>query len=398
MSLKRNYLSILKSKEAEINALQKLDDKIKGNMNVLVELTPVPFKYVKKNKILACSIHSHLRGIADRLSHALARPLFDQSMKTVFLDGHYIDAKTYDEKGFWPTIFCGEQLRQRWIDVIPVIEFEQAPEFYNAVCQFIQKNDQDLCIRIPWKQFQILDYCSEQLNSIFKKFNIEENKIHLILDFEDLSDYSKKPDKLSRIEFLKEVRIYLKFFPSVEKFKSICIAGSSIPKSFSKMDENSEKEVERLEWWLWSKLVDSNDDLATKLLFGDYGTEWCGLRIGGGNISCPVYGRYLVDQKIKIYKKRDIKFGVKQFSEICREIIRTKTFKGANHSQGDQFIFEIAKSLRKPGRPVFWKEIGLNHHITSVTLAVLEHLSLIRKRQERTMATMVSKESSIITH
>jgi len=393
MSIKGNNLSILKTKEAEINALHKLDGKIKKNMDVLMELTPVPVKYVNKNKILVCSVQSHLRGIAEGLSQALARPLFDQSMKTIFLDGRYVDARVYDEKGLWPTIFCGEQLRQRWIEVIPVIGFEQIPEFYDAISNFIRKNDQCLCIRIPWKQFQILDYCSKQLNSIFKQFNIGKDRIHLIVDFEDLSDYSKMPDRLSRAEFLKKVRVYLKIFPDIEKFRSIYIAGSSIPKSFSKMKENTEREIERVEWWLWRELVNSNDDVAARLKFGDYGTEWCGLRIGGGNIPCPVYGRYLIGQNFKIYKKGDIRFGVKQFSEICKEIIKLKSF-DSSYSQGDRFIFEIAKLIRKPEGPVFWKEIGLSHHMTSVALEVLKHLSSLGKKQRGALATMVYKKSS----
>jgi len=157
----------LKSRASEFGALKALRPELKKGMGLILEITPIP---LNKQGYPKRTAESHLNRIIHSLFDSLCDPLFDKYKREVFLEGQLLDHRVYDEKRFWPTIYCAERLEKRGIEVIPVIRFARSPEFYDAISRHSKENNRDICLRISWNEFQLLDYCNKEIGLLLKNF------------------------------------------------------------------------------------------------------------------------------------------------------------------------------------------------------------------------------------
>ena len=68
-----------------------------------------------------------------------------------------------------------------------------------------------------------------------------------------------------------------------------------------------------------------------------------------------------------IIKKRGVRHtGFEQFRDLCRALINTDEYSGADFSWGDKYINLCAAGAVDAGNATTWRRVGMNHHLTLV--------------------------------
>lgn len=224
--------------------------------------------------------------------------------------------------------------------------------YYNFSCIELARKAGKALIRVKQKDFKN----KEQILSLIKATGLKDENIKVMLDLETIHNNIDE--------------IYDEIVSTLPFFNNIIIAGNSVPSTTAGIKNNSYKEIDRKEWFLYQALKEANANLA----FGDYGVRHHE-SIGYDNNFIPrvdVKLIYTTDTGFMIFRGEQAnakgKNGSKSIIPICKQIAEIEDF-DKSYSYGDAKIYEIAmqptdgKEL-KTGNSGEWIKIGHTHHIT----------------------------------
>jgi hypothetical protein len=152
------------------------------------------------------------------------------------------------------------------------------------------------------------------------------------------------------------------------EWRSVTVAGTSMPDNFADYDTDDTHTIERAEWTLWQHLISLS--LPYRLDYGDYATVAINPAPEGIRWGYPISVRYTLPTQFLICR------GVRTRGEGAREldeqliahantIVRYKK-RSRLQCWADETIDKIAAEREKPGNLENWVKIAVNRHIARV--------------------------------
>jgi len=363
MSLKfddTHYVPILKGKQGELDAIQETPSKIRGAFTPLLEIPPIPLKYVagEDEPIPAKSIDDHVADMAEKLAEAVG------THSPVFIDGFYVEEEENLADGSEPIAGLLSVLREKGVQFIPTTGLDRAKEYGEAMKTAIEDDGRGCCLRLWEPDLESLADLESQIKSLLRFLAVDESDVDLLVDF--------GPDVPAR----SALPYQIKALPMLKKWRTLTLASSSFPMNMESIAQNSIAELEREEWLAWMFLRSKKQSLMRMPTFSDYAINHPELsevdpRVMrmSPNIRYTVEVNYVV-AKGKAYprKAEGKKPGLAasdQYPKLAQAIMRHPNWAGKKFSWGDGFI-EACSRKACVGSATNWRAVGTCHHIAFV--------------------------------
>jgi Beta protein len=364
MSLKFNhghYVPILKGKQGELDAIRETAPEIRGDFTPLVEVPPVPPKYIEgeDEPVPGKTIDLHVSDVSQKFTDALG------ANTPVFIDGYYIENEGELGNGEEPVTGIFEGLRKSGVRFIPTIGLDRVSEYTEAVREAIQEDRRGCCLRLVEPDLEGLSELETQVASLMDALEVDAGAVDLIVDF--------GPNVPSRAALPYQINA----LPLLKKWRTLTVASSSFPVNMEDVAQNSVVEFERREWTAWNFLRSKPKTLARMPTFGDYAINHPSLtdidpRIMrmSPNIRYTSAVNYVIAKGQAYPRKKDPrkKTGVaasEQYPRLAEMVMKHPSWAGKKFSWGDGFIDACARKARV-GNPTNWRAVGTCHHIASV--------------------------------
>lgn len=373
----KHYIPILKGKEGEFNGLSMLNKLTKKTVTPLIDVPPYidetaetkadvpstvqlfdslppPPKNPKK------SLDNHLKKVADRLWYSWGWEA------PIFVDLFKLDPKSRTIDGLHPIKFIFNCLRSNNIQAIPTTNLilESCEDYNQAVAEVIKEDKRGVCIRIWEEDLEVPEDLEKKINKLLSILSISPNNSHIILDFKEI--------KVAEINNIAQKAINaINNLPNISEWKSLTLAGSGIPESFSSIKPDEIRMFPRSEYMLWTIVRNEYENLARLPSFGDYSIVHPnfkefnkGFKAGAPKI------RYTLDLSWLVLKGKlndDTNKSSKQYHDMSRTLVNRDEFRGPKFSWGDKYIKDSSESgTKKRAGSTTWVAVGTNQHISQV--------------------------------
>ncbi|MCC8434211.1 beta family protein [Brevibacillus sp. M2.1A] len=346
---KRHYVPILKWKQGEQKAIELLPLTVKQGLTPLLEIPPIDWDF--ENEAPKKTIDEHLANVSETLSRSwgLDRPLY--------LDLNFIESNERMASGQHPLGYIFNQLRTDGINAIPVTGTNRDSAYQIEVISVHQRDQLGICIRLTEEDFDDLQV---NIDSLLTTLGVDTTEIDLVIDYK----YVNPNDRTRTALFISGL---INGLPYLNSWRNLILCGTAFPKDLSDVGSNTIDQIERSEWIIWKRLIQTNRVNRT-LTFGDYAiANPEPFEADPRLIRMSANIRYTGDDKFIIFKGRDLrKYGHNQYYQLAAQAVAHQEYKGAGFSAGDHYIQEVANQSTTPGNPATWRRAGTNHHLTLV--------------------------------
>lgn len=253
--------------------------------------------------------------------------------------------------------------------IIPVIGLREKFHRAAALATYARRTGSGIALRIPFDDIQ--DY--ELLNSTLTNLRVNPEDCVLIADIAD-ADISEHD------EFAKSLVGWLFAFRARGNWSKIILAGSSFPLK-NPAPPMGQAMSPRLEWRLWQWTIGLEPALRDFVIFGDYGADNAHFKFEGGGRPIP-HLRY-TGELDWFTVRGDTSYS--SLRGVSRRVADSSHFRGADFSEGDEFISNCGAGSVRTADPTMWRAVNMNHHMTSVVvdLADLYRIKLPTRRKAR---------------
>lgn len=273
----------------------------------------------------------------------------------------------YDEpeatdKDWWsfdhPLVLLHRYLRNRGVKAIPVTATDRKGEYRDAVCAIAKEIGNGLAVRLYENDLELPAETIAVLAKIGADSGCSEAKIDLLIDLKRIH-FPRLPEMRSR------VLDFLAALDSKMPYRSLTLAGSSVPLDLSGIPEQEERNVPRLEWRLWRDVRGARGN-GRSPSFGDYRTvrpEYDDRIKGFKHINAKIF--YTTEEFLGVVRgqsrmKEKLEL---QYPQLARRLMAGGAFKGPAFSWGDAQIAACARWPEGFGMPAKWIAITTCHHV-----------------------------------
>lgn len=356
------YVSILKGKQGELKALTNTRKQEKAKLLPLIEIPPVPLKYVdgSEDPIQAKSIEAHITDTSEKLCQSLLG--FEQ----VLVDGFYVEEDDALPNGLEPIAELFNKLRAAKIPFIPVVGLDRVEEYSAAIADAVEEDGNGCCLRLTNVDLDVPpNQLIKLIDSLLAELKIMPSKVDLLVDY--------GPEVPVKSALLYQ----LNALPYLMDWRNLVVASSSFPTDMSNVAPDSLVEFERKEWSAWSYLRANSESVKRLPIYGDYGINHPVLsdidprlmRLSP-NIRYTSTLNYVV-AKGRAYPRKNDKTkkantkAADQLPKLAKLITSHKSWKTGEFSWGDAFI-EACSNKACVGNATDWRAVGTSHHIAFV--------------------------------
>lgn len=155
-------------------------------------------------------------------------------------------------------------------------------------------------------------------------------------------------------------------------WRTLTLASGAFPANLAGLKTGAHKVV-RFDWRLFRDVA---DQFRYRLVYGDYGVSHPETSdLDPRTIRMSANLRYTCSRYWRVYKAKNVKdHGFDQYKDLCRLLVESDEFYGANFSDGDENFRKVAEdSTSGPGSATIWRRDATNHHI-HVVLGQLREL------------------------
>jgi hypothetical protein len=356
------YVPILKGKQGELDALLKTRKSLKTSIAPLVEIPPIPPKYLagEDDPIPSKSIDSHVEDTAANLVEALA------GYTTVYIDGFYIEEEPDLEDGTEPSARIFQILRDAKVPFIPVVGLDRIDQYADSVRTAVKSDGRGCCLRINVEDLdQPPKTLKDLIAALLAEIGLHPDAVDLLVDY--------GPAVPSKSALL----LQMNGLPDVKKWRTLTVASSSFPVDMSQVAQNSLAEFERKEWRAWTYLRSNLESVTRMPNYSDYGINHPAIseidpRIMrlSPNIRYSASLNYVVakgsayPRKTDKTKKPNTK-AADQYPKLAKMVISHPAWKTGKFSWGDEYI-EKCSHKECVGNSTNWRSVGTCHHLAFV--------------------------------
>lgn len=348
----KNYLTILKWRQGEYQALFHLEDAIKDRVTPLLEIPEEQWDF--EAEAPSKNLDDHLKTFGRRLNAKWKN-------RYCFIDSCHIsnDKKMADGTHHLERIF--DLARDEDGLAIPTIGLSRSSEYCQAVKRIVALDKRGVCMRLEPKDFA--SDLPKKLLKFSQLLSVKNDEVHLLIDTSDMMN----EDASTLAEWWMHL---LGLIPNASSWASLTIAGSSFPQNLSTAMFKPDGQAPRNEWLAYKIINEKVRNKKGRIpTFGDYA---CApprtAKIDPRLIDPNAKIKYTTDNSWLVTQGKQIKKnGRSQYQGLCASIInhRSNVYKGQNYSHGDKFVFDCANGGGTGGSST-WPSVASNHHITMV--------------------------------
>lgn len=337
---KNRYLSVLKLKAGEVEAVRHLAANVWEHWNPLFELLPVePDPGQTLDELVGDTLYGLIRACT--------------SGATVFID---FEEAEVNQTQFVERVL--EKLVTEGLVPVPVIQPDSAQTIVDGVRNFLTQHNNGIALRLDFGQ--LLPNITQRVQTLVADVGARINESHLLLDMEEI-------DEAIVPQIMVTMPNLLGLVPALRDWASFTLVGASIPRILG-VPSATNAVLSRVEWDLFNQLSPFIRPLVSRLDFGDYAicnpelVEFDPRRM---QIAPKII--YTIPNAWIVYKGRSIRrLNWEQTRAMCRDLIGRSEYCGRNYSYGDEYIDDCANGQVSAGNSMIWKRVGTNHHITFV--------------------------------
>ncbi len=350
MRMQCKYVPLLRAKQGELFALQRLDPAIKHALLPFVDIDEAPSAKPKP-------LDDHLAIIAKRLAKAWGKE------QEFIVDTDRIDSDLIVKDGkHYISYFC-EHLAMWELKAIVTCSLDRSDKYLKAIAGDNKRSKGHLCIRIFENDIELTeDELCSRLQVLLGKVGSLRSTCDLLIDLRVI-------DQTRFNETLELVSKFLASEKCVSEWKSIILAGSSFPNSLKGIRADTITEFPRYDFRLWRSLASGRIKPRRIPIYGDYGiiSALYSDQPDFRSANIPTKIRYATDDNWLVAKGGTTKKnGFAYFRKLAKQVIGLESFKGENFSWGDKFIADCASGKGKTGNMASWVCVDTTHHITHV--------------------------------
>ncbi|MEK5641946.1 hypothetical protein BK138_08480 [Paenibacillus rhizosphaerae] len=352
------YTPVLKWKQGEQKALEELAPSIKQFLIPIIEIPPIDWDF--ENEVPKKSIDEHLSKVGESFERAWGID------KPIIVDLNYIESSDRLANGQHPLNLIVQEAAKRGINVIPATSTNRDQAYQHEVKLAHQQYNQGVCFRLKEEDFADLQ---SNIDALLLQNAVTPSQVDLVLDYE----YVNPKEQVRTTMFLTGI---LNSLPYLNEWRNVILIGTSFPSDLSAVNSDSVDSIERAEWLIWKRLINSASIKITPS-YGDYGiSNPAPFDADPRFINMSANIRYTAEDKFIIFKGRMIKrYGGNQYYQLSSQVVSHPEFSGPNFSAGDYYIQEVANQNDGPGNATNWRKSGTNHHLTYVVSELSNLLS-----------------------
>lgn len=339
------YTPVLKWREAEYQALYRLEEDQKQHVVPLIVIPPVELDF--ETRIAHKTLDEHIDAFVDRFGKKwnTRRALVDlhpSLLGEMLSTGE--DAMTY--------IF--RQLSEMEHHAVPVVG--QADQAIARALKIAKRDQRGLGLRISPEQ--ILDGTLARRKAQLLP-DMDLSQIDLIIDLQ-------KPTNFEPVDgFATALSMHINEIEDLLEYRSFIVLGTSIrlPEI-----ETPGGRLRRHEWHLYSELLKPEYELQRRPTYGDYTIETPEFAPGLDfrKISPAAKIVYTIPHEWFVVKGRAYRNDTRQMRNLGEQITKSPYYSGPEFSFGDRRIKEVVDGVRKPGHLGMMKQVGISHHLSFV--------------------------------
>ena len=279
----------------------------------------------------------------------------DELMKHWGARPFYLNASAIQPsgRGIHPLIDTAKQCREQGARLTPAITLSASESYEAAVIEVTRIDKGGVALIVSLDEFN-------SLQQYMSNWPHAPNQTDLIVDL---------GDNVAAVAALGSVlQIAFRNLHRATEWRTVTIAGTSMPETFAEYDQDGVYLIERKEWSIWQQLIAST--LPYRLDYGDYATSPIreeGLTIRTGY---PINVRYTLPTHFLI--PRGVRTRGEGSKDMAPQLIaHAKTI--ANYRKrsrlecwADDEIDKIAAKDTSPSNLRHWVTIGVNRHIARV--------------------------------
>jgi len=333
------YVPILKGKQGEFIALQKLPSDIKNKIIPVIDLVPNNTK----------NIEDHVKSILRYFSKW-------EKERLIYIDGYLLDDSILLPGNIHPVQFIYDSLISDGYNIVPVLCGVISNELKSVVKDISIKANKGTAVRIFAKTIEEIN---AEIDELLTFLQLSPNRIDLIIDLRSMID----AELLERINFIIKIFANLIFLNS---WQSITLSGGNFPIDLTELAPEQVHSIQRKQWQLWKSIILNNPEI--KPAYSDYAIAHPSLsELAGDQINASASIRYTHEENYYVYRGRGTRqHGFEQFFDISETLINSNHFYGIEHCEGDKFINRCGTIKDKTGNLTTWRWVGTAHHITVV--------------------------------
>ncbi|NQV34584.1 MAG: hypothetical protein HQ515_17960 [Phycisphaeraceae bacterium] len=164
------------------------------------------------------------------------------------------------------------------------------------------------------------------------------------------------------------IQAIVKRLPSLEKWRSFTLIGTSFPETMGGIKIGAEA-VPRYEWRLYKLLVAGFKREGLRLpTFGDYAISHPRVLVLDMRVVKPSATiRYTIDDGWYIVKGKNVRdHGFEQYRSLSEKVLVSPHYCDSGYSWGDEYIMKCNNGSGKTGNLMVWRQVGTNHHVEKV--------------------------------
>ncbi len=285
----------------------------------------------------------------------------------------------YDEpeatdKDWWsfdhPLVLLHRYLKSRGVKCIPVTATDRKGEYREAICAVAKEIGNGLAVRLYENDLELPAETIAVLAKIAADSGCPEAKIDLLIDLKRIH-FPRLPEMRSRV---------LDFLAALDQnapYRSVTLAGSSVPLNLDGLPKLEDRNVPRLEWRLWRDVRIARGNRRSPS-FGDYRTvrpEYDDRTKGFKHINAKIF--YTTDEFLRVVRgqsrmKEKLEL---QYPQLARRLIAGGAFDGPAFSWGDAQIAACARWPEGFGMPAKWIAITTSHHVEFVRVQLAQEFA-----------------------
>jgi hypothetical protein len=340
------YVPILKWRQGQYIALERLKANVKEQLCPLLVIPPVEFDFeeLRPKK----TVEEHILPFPDRY-------LTKWGKSKAFIDLHDSLYSEFMSDGRHVLHYMFQELNGKDCKPVPVVKLANDTVYWDLIKSVASTQRFGVAFRL-----NLTDLMQPNADSVISSkmdyLEVERTDVDLILDLEQPESF--EPYTI----FANAIKTALSRLSQLQDFRSLIIAGVSIEMP----GPRSAVEVTRHEWKLYQELVKVISTLRIPT-FGDYtieSPEFIQEDMRKLNPAGKIV--YTTDDSWYISKGTKFRGNASQMTDHCRNVVNSGFYQTPSYSYGDHRIMDTLNGIENNGNLGTWKKVGVNHHITFI--------------------------------
>lgn len=350
----KHYVPILKSKQAELEALKVLGDR--STITPLIEVVPVAWDHEtdRPKKTLT----KHFSDVAKAIEKTWG------TENSMFADVCWVQDIEIPGKpaGSAAQLFF-DALRAQNVRFVPVLWMDSPIGCRTAAKDSVQRDGRGVCLRITAEEADYPPALESAINELLGFLRLEPTNVDLVLDLHEVRGTAIS-------SMARTARSLIENLPHLTAWRTLTLAAGAFP--MGQIQPNTTVSLPRTDWRIWSILV-QRPGLSRLPAFGDYAIEHPDLpeSLPPWMMRPSPQLRYTLEDAWLVSKARSAaRFGYEQFNDLCRATVAESHYSGPTFSWGDKYIDDCANGRDGPGNAAKWRQVGFSHHFAFVVYQI----------------------------